>query len=84
MVLEKILKFLNFKFFFFISISLSLIGFIVVLSEIFIFEGFLDLINVELEFLDRVPNSLFWMPLSFWNIPLFIVIIARIIYSKTN
>ncbi len=84
MALEKILKFLNFKFFFFISISLSLIGFIVVLSEIFIFEGFLDLINVELEFLDRIPNSLFWMPLIFWNIPLFIVIIARIIYRKSN
>lgn len=83
MVLDKILKFLNFKFFFLLAISLSLIGFIVVLSEIFIFEGFLDLINVELEFLDRVPNSFFLMPLIFWNIPLFIVIIARIIYRKT-
>lgn len=83
MVLEKILKYLNFKFFFFLAISLSLMGFIVVLSEIFIFEGFLDLINIELEFLDRIPGSFFLMPLIFWNIPLFIVIIARIIYRKS-
>ena len=83
MVLEKILKYLNFKFFFFLAISLSLMGFIVVLSEIFIFEGFLDLINIELEFLDRIPDSFFFMPLIFWNIPLFIVIIARIIYRKS-
>ena len=82
MVLEKIIKYLNFKFFFFLAISLSLMGFIVVLSEIFIFEGFLDLINIELEFLDRIPDSFFLMPLIFWNIPLFIVIIARIIYRK--
>ena len=82
MVLEKILKYLNFKFFFFLAISLSLMGFIVVLSEIFIFEGFLDLINIELEFLDRIPDSFFLMPLIFWNIPLFIVIVARIIYRK--
>ena len=83
MVLEKILKYLNFKFFFFLAISLSLMGFVVVLSEIFLFEGFLDLINIELEFLDRIPNSFFLMPLIFWNIPLFIVIIARIIYRKS-
>jgi len=83
MVLEKVLKFLNFKFFFFLAISLSLIGFLVVFSGIFIFEGFLDLINIELEFLDRIPNSFFFMPLIFWNIPLFIVIIARIIYRKS-
>ena len=83
MDLDKILKFLNFKLFFFISICLSLIGFIVVLSDIFILEGFLELINIELEFLDRIPNSFFFMPLIFWNIPLFIVIIARIIYRKS-
>ncbi len=82
MILERILKFLNFKLFFFLAISLSLIGLLVVLSEIFLFEGFLDFVNIELEFLNNLPSSFFLMPLIFWNIPLVIVIIARIIYRK--
>ena len=82
MILERILKFLNFKLFFFLAISLSLIGLLVVLSEIFLFEGFLDFVNIELEFLNNLPSSFFLMPLILWNIPLVIVIIARIIYRK--
>ncbi len=82
MILERVLKFLNFKLFFFLAISLSLIGLLVVLSEIFLLEGFLDFVNIELEFLNNLPSSFFLMPLIFWNIPLVIVIIARIIYRK--
>ena len=82
MILERILKILNFKLFFLIAISLSLIGLLVVLSEIYLLEGFLDFVNIELEFLDTLPSSFFFAPLVFWNIPLLIVVIVRIIYRK--
>ena len=82
MVLERILKFLNFKLFFFISISLSLIGLFTVLSEVFLLERFLDFVGLEIEFLENLPISFFFLPLIFWNIPLLLMIIAWVIYKK--
>tara|TARA_B100001093_G_scaffold174923_1_gene167660 strand:- start:111 stop:359 length:249 start_codon:yes stop_codon:yes gene_type:complete len=82
MVLERILKFLNFKLFFFISLSLSLIGLFTVLSEVFLLERFLDFVGLEIEFLENLPISFFFLPLIFWNIPLLLMIIAWVIYKK--
>ncbi len=80
---EKILKFLNFKFFFFVAISFSLLGFLMILANYFLIKGFpLELIGLELEVLDRVPDSYFFIPLLYWNIPLLIVALARLIYRK--
>jgi hypothetical protein len=82
MVLERILKLLNFKLFLFISLSLSLIGLFTVLSEVFLFERFLDFVGLEIEFLENLPISFFFLPLIFWNIPLLLMIIAWVIYKK--
>ena len=58
---EKILKFLNFKFFFFVAISFSLLGFLMILANYLLIKGFpLELIGLELEVLDRVPDSYFF------------------------
>ena len=82
MVLERILKILNFKLFFFISLSLSLIGLFTALSEVFLLERFLDFVGLEIEFLENLPISFFFLPLIFWNIPLLLMIIAWVIYKK--
>ena len=80
---EKILKFLNFKFFFFVAISFSLLVFLMILANYLLIKGFpLELIGLELEVLDRVPDSYFFIPLLYWNIPLLIVALARLIYRK--
>lgn len=80
---EKILKFLNFKFFFFVAISFSLLGFLMILANYLLIKRFpLELIGLELEVLDRVPDSYFFIPLLYWNIPLLIVALARLIYRK--
>ena len=83
MKFEKILKFLNFKFFFFIAISLSLIGFFLILTNYLLIKGFpLELIGLEIEILDRIPDTYFFISFLYWNIPLLIVILARLIYKK--
>jgi len=83
MLLEKILRFLNFKLFFFVAISLSLIGLLIVFSEILLIEGFLDFTGIEFEFLENLPQFYFFIPLIFWNIPLVVVIVARIVYKRS-
>ncbi len=80
---EKILKFLTFKLFFFIAISLSLIGFFLILANLLLIKGFpLEFIGIEIEILDDLPTSYFFIPLLYWNIPLMIVIIARFIFRR--
>ena len=80
---EKILKLLNFKFFFFVAFSFSLLGVLMILANYLLIKGFpLELIGLELEVLDRVPDSYFFIPLLYWNIPLLIVALARLIYRK--
>lgn len=80
MIFERLLKFLNFRLFFLLAISLSMVGFAIVLAQFFLFEGFLDFIEVEIDFLENLPSSYFLVPLIYWNIPLLIVIVARYIY----
>ena len=83
MKFEKILKFLNFKLFFFIAISFSLIGFFLIFTNYLLIKGFpLELIGLELEILDKIPDTYFFISFLYWNIPLLIVILARLIYRK--
>ncbi|MEC8448325.1 MAG: hypothetical protein VXZ10_00670 [Pseudomonadota bacterium] len=54
-----------------------------ILANYLLIKGFpLELIGLELEVLDRVPDSYFFIPLLYWNIPLLIVALARLIYRK--
>jgi hypothetical protein len=80
MIFERLLKFLNFRLFFLLAISLSMVGFAIVLAQFFLFEGFLDFIEVEIDFLENLPSSYFLVPLIYWNIPLLIVLVAKYIY----
>ncbi len=83
MKFEKILKFLNFKFFFFITISLSLIGFFLIFTNYLFIKGLpLELIGLEIEILDRIPGTYFFISFLYWNLPLLIVVLARLIYRK--
>jgi hypothetical protein len=57
-----------------------MVGFAIVLAQFFLFEGFLDFIEVEIDFLENLPSSYFLVPLIYWNIPLLIVLVAKYIY----
>ena len=82
---EKIIRFLNFKIFFFLAISLSLIGFILIFSKILLINGFpFDFIGIEVEILDDLPISYLFIPLLFWNVPLVLVIIARLLFKRSQ
>ena len=83
MNLEKFLKFLNFKLFFFLAISLSVIGFMLIFANLLFVQGFpLEFFGIEIEFLEELPTSYFFIPLLYWNIPLLIVLVARLLYRK--